>query len=168
MLALLCLGASSQNVIRPFTLVYSDNIKGGITMLGNTVLSASDVTAMDNVTNGNTGFGNDDFNSATNRMISVDIDADATTVNSTSADLILPAGSNTIKFARLYWGGKVVGNLRPTNAQLVDSLRKVKIRKGTSGAYSNITAATTMHHPPYLPPVLPAAVLGEAATFATV
>ncbi len=132
-LALLGLSATAQNVIRPFNLVYSDNIKGGTTMIGNTVLRANTVAAMDNVTNGNTAFGNDDYS-----MVAVDVDDIAGTSNSSSADLILPAGTNTIKFARLYWGGRILGNLRPTNAQIVDSLRKVKIRKGTSGAYFNI------------------------------
>jgi uncharacterized repeat protein (TIGR01451 family) len=136
LLALVTLSAASQNILRPFNLVYSDNIKGGTTMLGNTVLRASDVTAMDNVTNGTTAFGNDDFS-----MVAVDIDGDPTTANSSSADLNLPAGINVIKFARLYWGGRVLGNLRPTNALIVDSLRKVKFRKGTTGAYSNINTA---------------------------
>ncbi len=57
--------------------------------------------------------------------------------NATSADLILPAGTNTIKFARLYWGGRI-DNSVITGAP--DTLRKVKIRKGTSGVYSNVLA----------------------------
>lgn len=57
--------------------------------------------------------------------------------NSSSADLVLPAGTNTIKFARLYWGGRI-SNSVVTAAP--DTLRKVKIRKGTSGAYSSAFA----------------------------
>jgi uncharacterized repeat protein (TIGR01451 family) len=57
--------------------------------------------------------------------------------NATSADLILPAGTNTIKFARLYWGGRLE-NTVITSAP--DTLRKVKIRKGSSGAYASILA----------------------------
>lgn len=53
--------------------------------------------------------------------------------NATSADLLLPAGTNTIKFARLYWGGRI-NNSVVTDAP--DTLRKIKIRKGTSGAYT--------------------------------
>jgi uncharacterized repeat protein (TIGR01451 family) len=53
--------------------------------------------------------------------------------NSSSADLVLPQGTNTIKFARLYWGGRI-SNSVVTDAP--DTLRKVKIRKGNSGAYT--------------------------------
>ncbi len=62
------------------------------------------------------------------------------TFNSSSADLILPAGSNVIKFARLYWGGRIDGNTG-VNGNL--NLRTVKIRKGTSGAYTVVTAPIT-------------------------
>jgi uncharacterized repeat protein (TIGR01451 family) len=57
--------------------------------------------------------------------------------NATSADLILPAGTNTIKFARLYWGGRLENNVI-TSAP--DTLRKVKIRKGGAGSYSTVLA----------------------------
>ncbi len=60
--------------------------------------------------------------------------------NSSSADLLLPAGTNTIKFARLYWGGRIA------NAYVTaypDTLRKIKIRKGSTGVYSNVMAAAT-------------------------
>ena len=60
-----------------------------------------------------------------------------TTFNSSSADLIMPSGSNTIKFARLYWGGRIDGG---TGGSGNINLRTVKIRKGTSGAYTNIVA----------------------------
>jgi uncharacterized repeat protein (TIGR01451 family) len=58
--------------------------------------------------------------------------------NSSAADLVLPAGTNTIKFARLYWGGRI-NNSVVTGAP--DTLRKVKIRKGNSGAYIAAFAA---------------------------
>lgn len=57
------------------------------------------------------------------------------TFNSSSADLVLPAGSNSIKYARLYWGGRISsGDARYA------SRNTVKIRKGTSGPYQTITA----------------------------
>jgi uncharacterized repeat protein (TIGR01451 family) len=59
------------------------------------------------------------------------------TKNSSSADLILPAGTNTIKFARLYWGGSINKSVVTSSP---DTLRKIKIRKGTSGDYSNALA----------------------------
>jgi len=58
--------------------------------------------------------------------------------NASSADLVLPSsGTNTIKFARLYWGGRVERTAITANAA---NLKTVKLRKGTSGGYSNITA----------------------------
>ena len=62
------------------------------------------------------------------------------TFNSSSADLILPAGSNTIKFARLYWGGRIDGGTG-VNDNL--NLRTAKIRKGVSGPYFTVTAPVT-------------------------
>ena len=59
------------------------------------------------------------------------------TFNSSSADLVMPSGTNTVKFARLYWGGRIDGG---TGGSGNINLRTVKIRKGTSGAYTNITA----------------------------
>lgn len=62
------------------------------------------------------------------------------TYNSSSANLILPSGTNTIKFARLYWGGRINKSAVTTSA---DTLRKILIRKGTSGAYSTVLAPAT-------------------------
>ena len=130
----LCSGAYSQNIIRPFNLAYSDNIKGNTFMLGNTVLRSNPAGLMDSVTNGAATVGNDNRD-----MVAIDIDgnSDLTTSNSTSADLIFPAGINTVKFARLYWGGRVVNSISK------DSLSKLKIRKGTSGNYFNVITPVT-------------------------
>lgn len=54
--------------------------------------------------------------------------------NSSNADLLLPSGTNTIKFARLYWGGRLANTYITS---FPDTLRKIRIRKGTSGVYSN-------------------------------
>jgi uncharacterized repeat protein (TIGR01451 family) len=60
--------------------------------------------------------------------------------NASSANLILPAGTNTIKFARLYWGGRIDSAIV---AAIPDTLRKIKIRKGAFGVYSNAIAPVT-------------------------
>ncbi len=62
------------------------------------------------------------------------------TVNSSTADLLLPAGTNTIKFARLYWGGRIDNSVVTASP---DTIRRVKIRKGTSGPYVTILAPVT-------------------------
>ncbi|MEO6904947.1 MAG: T9SS type A sorting domain-containing protein, partial [Ginsengibacter sp.] len=59
------------------------------------------------------------------------------TRNSSSSDLILPLGSNTIKLARLYWGGRVADSSFNLSTY---ANRTIKIRKGVSGAYTDITA----------------------------
>ena len=59
----------------------------------------------------------------------------AYTSNSSTADLVLPAGINTIKYARLYWGGKISNSI--LNA-CPDTLKKIKIRKGSSGVYTDL------------------------------
>jgi len=131
---LIGLSASSQ-VVRNYTVTYSDNLHGGHTVFGNTIL-ADGSTYMNyftiNATNGTTSiYGND-----TRNMQYVDIDDSSSTFNSSSANLVLPAGSNTIKFARLYWGGRI-----DNDHEYYANRRTVKIRK--AGAYQTITAPTT-------------------------
>ncbi|HEY5462877.1 MAG TPA: T9SS type A sorting domain-containing protein [Hanamia sp.] len=133
---------SAQSQARSYGLVYSDNIKGGTTMFGNTLLQIVDngvvdtLKMNDNRINGNSIYGNDLQN-----MQYADIDGNtgygSVTRNSSSSDLVLPAGTNTIKLARLYWGGRVAD----TDFDLTQDVNeKIKIRKGTTNAYSDVTA----------------------------
>jgi hypothetical protein len=134
---------NSFSQTRKYTSVYSDNIKGGCTIFGNTLMNIVDSTGAadlikmnDNAADGNSIYGND-----TEDMEYVDIDgnrgAAGLTYNSSSADLVLPAGSNTIKLARIYWGGRIAD----TEFNLsTNTNRTIKIRKGISGPYSDITA----------------------------
>ncbi|MEJ7589676.1 MAG: T9SS type A sorting domain-containing protein [Ferruginibacter sp.] len=150
-LALLCavlvglsFGVKSQD--RNFGIIYSDNIRGGSTLFGNTLMNlvnpdgTPNVIAMNgNSANGNSIYDNGNFN--TSNMVYVDIDGNtgegAGTINSSSADLVLPTGVNDIKFARLYWGGRIAANqfdiTQPVN-------QRIKIRKGTTGAYQEYAA----------------------------
>ncbi len=111
-------------------------------MFGNTLMQiinsgSVNLTKMNgNSANGNSTYGNDNEN-----MQYVDIDGTtgngSVTRNSSSSDLVLPAGTNVIKLARLYWGGR----LKNSDFDLsVDSNKTIKIRKGTTSAYSNVTA----------------------------
>jgi hypothetical protein len=136
-----CLDCFSQT--RNYTSVYSANLNGGCTIFGNTLMNIVDssgavdlVKMNDNAADGNSIYGNDGED-----MEYVDVDgnrgAASFTRNSSSADLILPPGTNTIKLARIYWGGRIADsefNLSTT------ANRTIKIRKGISGAYSDITA----------------------------
>ncbi|HMO60456.1 MAG TPA: T9SS type A sorting domain-containing protein [Ferruginibacter sp.] len=139
LLAPVVLTAQSRN----YGIIYSDNIRGGATIFGNTLMHIVngdgniDVNAMnDNTANGNSNFSNGNVN-----MQFVDIDGNtgegAGTRNSSSSDLVLPSGTNTIKMARLYWGGRAftadVNMNNPAN-------RTIKIRKGNSGPYTELGA----------------------------
>lgn len=127
---------------RNYSLVYSENIKGGTAIFGNTLLqvinqdTVNTIKMNDNSTNGNSIYGNDNEN-----MKNIDIDGNSengsVTVNSSSADLILPPGNNIVKLARLYWGGRI----RNSDFDLTAYPNQtIKIRKDTSGVYSNVTA----------------------------
>lgn len=115
----------SAQIVRSYGTVYSDNLKGGHTIFGNTILARGE-TYMNSFIASPFGdysitsnYGNDNAN-----MQFVDIDGDASTYNSSSADLILPAGTNTIKFARLYWGGRI-----DTTITIAANRNKVKIKR---------------------------------------
>ncbi len=139
MLGMLNTAAKAQLSIRPYTLVYSENLKGGTTMSGNTSMHIVDngtpnlVKMNESGLNGGASqYGNDNQN-----MTFIDIDGTPGTTNSTSADLVLPAGTNIIKFARLYWGGRINNSVITASP---DTLRKIKIRKGITGAYTDAIA----------------------------
>ncbi len=139
-LFLTCFSCTAQS--RDYSIVYSDNLKGGSTIFGNTLLNIVDNGSVnlekmnDNSSNGNGLYGNDNEN-----LQYIDIDGNtgegSVTKNSSTSDLELPAGNNTIKLARLYWGGFVVKNEFDLNLAVN---RKIKIRKGTTNAYTEVSA----------------------------
>jgi uncharacterized repeat protein (TIGR01451 family) len=142
------ISAIGQASVRAFGIAYSANLKGSTTLLGNTSMairrgnSNINTTKMNetsDASNGQGGLGFSQYGNNDENMQFVDIDNVSGTRNSSSADLILPAGQNTIKFARLYWGGRI-NNSVVTGAP--DTLRKIKIRKGTTGNYSLLTTTS--------------------------
>lgn len=100
----------------------------------NNVINATKMN--DNAADGNSVYGNDFEN-----MQYVDVDGagftGVSTRNSSTSDLILPAGTNTIKLARLYWGGRVK-NSEFDLTQLAN--KKIKIRKGGFLSYTEFIA----------------------------
>src|SRR5690606_1813027 len=100
-------------------------------------ITVSNTQMNSNSYDGNSIDGNDYSN-----MRYIDIDGNtgegAGTRNSSSADLILPEGVNNIKLARLYWGGR-----SSTTDFDLDQLvnQKIKLRKGTTGSYTEFTAS---------------------------
>ncbi len=137
--------ASAQ--FRKLGFVYSENIRGGAVMFGNTLMYSANTDGSVNTVamNGNSVNGNslyDNGNYGATDMEYVDIDGTtgdgAGTRNSSSADLILPAGTNTIKMARLYWGGRAFSS----SFDITDETNQtIKIRKDTTGVYTEFPAA---------------------------
>lgn len=111
-------------------------------MFGNTLMQvenngAVNLTKMNgNMYNGSSVYGNDNEN-----MQYVDIDNLSpygyTTRNSSSAEMILPAGYNKIKIAIIYWGGFLKNSDFDLHA---DTNQVIKIRKGNTVAYSDVKA----------------------------
>src|SRR5262245_42367524 len=128
-------GRTLPAVITPFAVRFSANDTGDIVFAANTVVTARpSVNPPDSITRtatqvanaqGGTGLllNNNDF-----IMAHVDVDADATTFNSSRANLNLPPGANVL-FAGLYWGGDSNSALR----------NQVRLATPASGGYVNIT-----------------------------
>ena len=119
--------------------VYSANIQGGHVMIGNTIMKSNSFTSNGNTTSstntimnyfnvasdGTTSiYGNDNSDM---EFVNIDNGSTSGIVSSSAANLTLPSGSNTIKFARLYWGGHLTpGDFSGSN------LTSVKIKFGTN------------------------------------
>jgi uncharacterized repeat protein (TIGR01451 family) len=95
---------SPTPIVRPFAVRYAINTNGDIAMASNTLLTCKtgDVETQSHVGCGdvqNGGVGDDNYFD----MQYVDVDQNATTFDSSSANLSIPAGA-TVLFAGLYWG----------------------------------------------------------------
>jgi len=138
---------NTEAQFRRLGFLFSENMHGGTTMFGNTLMGWTNAngtinpTAMNgNAANGNSFYDNGGF--GTSNMQYIDVDGNqgdgAGTRNSSSADLILPSGNNTIRLARLYWGGRAASS----EFNMADPVnQKIKIRKGTTGSYTELAAA---------------------------
>ena len=131
-LAVVSLPAQAQ---RAFSLRYTTTTSGDIAGIGNVNLNcapfsgtpAPSTTCANSRTNtaGTGSARNNDFT-----MVNSDVDSDASTFNSSSATLNMPAGS-TVLFAGLYWSGRAASANRSTS---------VRFSTPASG-YSTVTAA---------------------------
>jgi len=89
---LLCLASFHAVANRNFGLRFSANTNGNIALVGNTVMQSTGCTTTGNACeiNNNSTMGN------------LDLDADATTFNSSNAVLTMPSGADVL-FDGLYW-----------------------------------------------------------------
>lgn len=134
-----CATQAGAQVVRPFATRFTANDTGDVVMVGNTLISCQ---SNDNQCPGaraatGTTLNNNDF-----RMRFVDVDADATTFNSSSATLTLPAGS-TVLWAGLYWGADTTaggGGGNPSAAPNPAQNNQVRLATPAS-AYQTVTAS---------------------------
>ena len=140
-----------SNSGRNFTLRYSNNINGQITIAANTLMQCPTATPDPTVNSGCAGAraGTNSRNNNTFDMGWIDVDADPTTFNSSQATLNLPT-DGVVLFAGLYWtgiqkkgdvitgaNGYVGVPLPPPNASAIG---QVKFKLPDSSAYQTVTA----------------------------
>nr|WP_321243379.1 T9SS type B sorting domain-containing protein [uncultured Psychroserpens sp.] len=117
-LLLIGLQSYAQNY-EPFAPRFNEDLKGDIVLIGNNILGPDN-----NAFNDNTVYNHNVD------MQYIDIDGDASTFSSSSADLDIPnPNCYRIIYAGLYWGAVNPGNESITNVKL----------KGPSGGYNDIT-----------------------------
>lgn len=128
---------------RNFSVRFSTNDTGDIDMFGNTVMTcpaaAAGCTAARTAPAGSTA--SDSLNNNAYAMQYVDVDSDATTFNSSSRAVSLPAGA-TVLFAGLYWGGRTNAGTGGAAAPDASARNRVLLRAPGAAAYTSITAST--------------------------
>ncbi len=135
-------GGVAQAADTPFTVRHAQTMRGDVLSVGNTSMScptaaANCTAARDRVS----PFSNNDF-----RMANVDIDADATTFNSSSATVAVPAGG-TITWAGLYWAADTSRGSNGVVAPSAASRDRVRVSVGASG-YQTVTASQLLTSSP--------------------
>jgi uncharacterized repeat protein (TIGR01451 family) len=134
--------AAASAADRAFTPRFSANDTGNIALAANSLMTCpttdSDCAGARSAPSSNTS-SNSVLNNNDYTMAYVDVDSDATTFNSSSADLSLPPGS-TVLFAGLYWGGDYSGSgsLAPPSASARNTM---KLRLPGASSYTNVTAS---------------------------
>lgn len=139
LLAFSVLETNSQ-VLRAFTPRYSNtSVRGNIVYVSNSIISTTGIGS------GNPGTGETPPSGSTRNGaagINIDMDGDASTFNSSSADLSITATScNQVLFAGLYWGAGQGGGGAKTSWITGETTCKLKIPG--SSAYTTITSSQT-------------------------
>jgi hypothetical protein len=135
LLAALLVAAPAHAADAPFSLRYAETLHGNLSAVGNTLMSCP--TGASNCAAARSGspYSNNDFT-----MTYVDVDSDATTFDSSSATLSLPAGS-TVAWAGLYWSADTSGGSGGAADSHSGSRDQVKL-KVDGGTYQAVTATS--------------------------
>ena len=121
---------------RAFGPRFSVNTQGDITIAANSTESCLDaLAACASVRDGvGTGLNNND-----RTMTWVDADSDPATFDSSSADLVMPAGAK-VRFAGLYFGGKLTPGTGGSPAKNPSANNTVKFKAPGAATYATLTA----------------------------
>lgn len=135
--AALLLGlVATASAVTPFSARYTTNAAGDISIIGNTSLRCpASAGSCASVLAGANGI-NNSFT-----MEHVDIDADGSTFDSSSATLAMPADAQVL-FAGLYWGGRLSAGTGGAAAPSASARTTVKLQV-PGGAYATVTGAET-------------------------
>ncbi len=108
---------------KPFSIRYNNEIKGNMLLIGNNILGKDNNNLSDNSVNQNTN------------MQYIDIDSDASTFSSSSANLKMPStsGCSKIAYAGLYWGAILQV---PQNRS---EINKIKLKLPGNTTYTDVT-----------------------------
>lgn len=152
-LGLLGLGAVAASAAeRNFSLRYSNNVNGQITIAANTIMQCPTDTVDPLMNSGCLGAraGTNARNNNSFDMQWLDVDSDPSTFTSSSAQLLMPAGSRVL-FAGLYWTGlnrkgEAISGANgfravPRDPPNVAAIGTVKIKAPRANAYTSVTAA---------------------------
>ncbi|MCU0312873.1 MAG: hypothetical protein MUC84_02275 [Solirubrobacteraceae bacterium] len=120
---------------RTFTPRYTTVDRADFAVVANTLETCSGGGGCNNVRNGTTNGGNNGFS-----LVNVDVDGDASTFNSSSATLAMPAGA-TVLFAGLYWGADTTAGSGGAAAPTPAARDTVRFRTPVA-AYQTLTATT--------------------------
>lgn len=132
------LAAPASASDQAFTSRFAQTLHGNISAVGNTLMtcpSSSACTAAQNGTSSGAALSNNSYT-----MARVDVDGDASTFDSSSATVSLPAGS-TVVWAGLYWAADTSAGSGGSSAPTASAKGTVKL-KVPGGAYQTVTAAS--------------------------
>ncbi|PUA79781.1 DUF11 domain-containing protein [Nocardioides currus] len=119
-------------VIRPFTEVYSAQTNGSLQVTGNTVMTCGTATNCAQTQSGAVAGSNNNFT-----MSFLDVDSDATTTRSSSANLTIPTGARVL-YAGLFWGAARTAGTGGTAA--TGTVGNIKFRAPGAAGYTTLSA----------------------------
>ncbi|MGQ0463918.1 MAG: Ig-like domain-containing protein [Sporichthyaceae bacterium] len=131
--------AAQAAIVKQFEPIFSANTNGAIVLRGNSSMtcptSNNNCAKAKSATLSGTANNNNSF-----AMVFTDVDSDATTFNSSSSQLPIPAGASVL-WAGLYWAGDLQAPSGGTAVRDANAKNTVRLSTPKSGGYRGVTAA---------------------------